>query len=110
VDPEPLALEVSEVRERERVRVQLRGELDLATADVVADHLRRLSARRSTVVLDLDELAFMDASGLRVILTAAQDARNDGWAFTVTRGSAPVRRLIELLDLDGHLPSDGASR
>jgi anti-anti-sigma factor len=108
--PEPRALEVTELRERERMRVRLRGELDLATADLIADHLRRLRARHAAVVLDVDELEFIDASGLRVILTAAQDARNDGWAFTVTRGSAPVRRLIELLDLDEQLPFDGASR
>jgi anti-sigma B factor antagonist len=108
VSPEPRAFEVTDERERERVRVRLRGELDLATADLAADHLNRLRARHATVVLDLDELSFIDASGLRVILTAAQDARNDGWGFTVTRGSAPVRRLIELLDLDAHLPLDGA--
>jgi hypothetical protein len=42
-----------------------------------------------------------------VLLTAAEDARHDGWAFAVTRGSAPVRRLFELLDLDGLLPQDG---
>jgi anti-sigma B factor antagonist len=109
VNPEPLVLEVTELRERQRVRVRLRGELDLATADLAADRLRRLRARHATVVLDLDELEFIDASGLRMVLTAAQDARNDGWEFTITRGSAPVRRLIELLDLDRHLPFDGAS-
>ena len=97
-------LEVTELRETARVRLALRGELDLATADLVADRLRRLRERRETVLLDLDELEFIDAAGLRVVLTAADDARSDGWALTVTRGSAPVRRLFELLDLDRHLP------
>jgi anti-anti-sigma factor len=102
-------LEVTEVRERARVRVRLRGELDLATVDLVADRLRELRARHATVVLDLDELTFIDASGLRVLLTATHDARNDGWAFTVTRGAGPVRRLFEVLDLDTHLPFDPGS-
>jgi anti-anti-sigma factor len=107
VSPEPLLFGVAELRETDRVRVELRGELDLATAEVVAERLRRLRERHDAVVLDLDGLAFIDAAGLRVILTAASDARNDGWAFTVTRGSAPVRRLFALLDLDGVLPFDG---
>ena len=100
-------LEVTELRETARVRFALRGELDLATAGLLAAHLRRLREHRDTVVLDLDELEFIDAAGLRVILRAAHDARSDGWVFTVTRGSAPVRRLFELLDLDAVLPVDG---
>lgn len=90
------------------MRVRLRGELDLATADVVADRLTGLRRRGADVVLDLDELEFIDAAGVRVVLTAAEHARGDGAAFTVTRGSAPVRRLFELLDLDGRLPFEGA--
>jgi anti-anti-sigma factor len=69
----------------------------------------RLRERHATVLLDLDELAFIDARGLRVVLTAAADARNDGWAFTVTRGSARVRRLFEILDLYQDLPFDEAA-
>jgi anti-sigma B factor antagonist len=100
---EPLPLELTELREAARVRLRIRGELDIATADMLDDRLRVLRARREGVLLDLDELAFIDASGLRVILSAAQDARDDGWEFTVTPGSARVRRLFVLLDLDKHL-------
>jgi len=105
--PELPSFEVLELRESALVRVQVRGELDLATADLVADQLRRLRERHETVVLDLDTVEFMDAAGLRVVLTAAEDARRDGWSFTVTHGSAPVRRLFGLLELDGLLPFDG---
>ena len=103
IDP----IEVTELRETARVRLAVRGELDLATADAVADRLRALRERGETVLLDLDELSFMDAAGLRVVLSAADDARNDGWSFTVTRGSAPVRRLYELLDIERLVPLDG---
>jgi anti-anti-sigma factor len=103
---EPLPFEVIEVPEPTRVRVRLHGELDLATAHVVADRLRRLRERGGAVLLDLDQLSFIDASGLRVILAASSDARKDGWAFTVTRGSAPVRRVFELVDAGTHLTFD----
>jgi anti-anti-sigma factor len=104
---ESLPFEVSELHETARVRVELSGELDLATADLVALRLRRLRERHETVVLDLDNLTFIDAAGIRVVLTAAEDARNNGWAFSVTRGSAPVRRLFALLEIDGLVPFDG---
>jgi anti-sigma B factor antagonist len=106
---EPLPLELTELREAARVRLRVSGELDIATADLLADRLRGLRDRQAAVLLDLDDLAFIDASGMRVILGAARDARDDGWEFKVTRGSARVRRLFALLDLDQHLPLDGGS-
>jgi anti-anti-sigma factor len=93
-----------EVRDAGRVRVRLRGELDLATVPVVAGRLRDLGARGEPVLLDLDELAFMDASGIRLMLTAARAAARDGWTFAVTPGSDAVRRLFEMLGLDTELP------
>lgn len=102
-------LEVMEVREDGRVRVRLRGELDLAGAPVVAECLRSLRARRETVLLDLDELDFIDMSGLRVLLRAAEDASRDGWTLTVTRGSPAVRRLRSLVHVDGQPSLDGSS-
>lgn len=107
---EQLLLEVIEVHETGRVRVRLRGELDAASAPAVAARLRALRGPGQRVLLDLDDLAFIDMSGLRVVLAAADDASRDGWAFTVTRGSPAVRRLIELVGVDGRLPFDGSSR
>ena len=97
-------LEIIEVQDDGRIRVLLRGELDLAGAPTVSRHLRTLRERGETVLLDLDELAFIDMSGLRAILAAAEAASRDGGAFSVTRGSASVRRLTDLVQLDGQLP------
>jgi anti-sigma B factor antagonist len=100
-------LEVIELRDAGRVRVRVRGELDLASAPTVSKALQRLRARGEPVLLDLDELEFIDMSGLRVLVAAAQEASRDGWSFTVTRGSAQVRRLVELVRLETQLPVDG---
>ena len=100
-------LEITELREAGRVRVRLRGELDLATAPTLAERLGELRKRRKDVLLDLDELDFIDMSGLRVALLAAQESARDGWAFSATPGSPAVRRLIELVHPDGALPLDG---
>lgn len=65
-----------------------------------------LRERNESVLLDLDGLTFIDASGLRLVLAAVEDSRRDGWAFAVTHGSRQVRRLFVLLVLDRHLPYD----
>jgi anti-anti-sigma factor len=109
VDGRQLALEVLVSRDGTRTRVRLRGELDIATADAVAKRLAVLRERHESVLLDLDELTFIDASGIGLVLDTAEDARRDGWAFAVTRGSWPVRRVVELLELDKHLPYDRES-
>jgi len=95
------------VRDAGRVRLRLRGELDLAGAPTLSGRLRRLRDCDEPVLLDLDELAFIDMSGLRVLMAAAEEASRDGWSFAVTRGSAQVRRLIGLVPLRTQLPLDG---
>lgn len=84
----------------------LRGELDLAGVPTVTERLRDLRGRRERVLLDLDALAFIDAQGLRALLSAAGDAAGDGLLLTVTRGSPAVRRLVALVGVDGQLPLD----
>ena len=65
-----------------------------------------LRERHESVLLDLDGLTFIDVSGVRLVLAAAEDSRRDGWAFAVTRGSRPVRRVFRALELDERLPYD----
>ncbi len=98
------------MREDGQTRVLLRGELDVAGVPRVHAALRGLSERGERVVLDVDELAFIDMSGLRMVVEAAADAVGDGWALSVTPGSPAVRRLLRLVDLDDQAPLDGSPR
>src|SRR3954454_18307254 len=52
-------------------RLTLRGELDLATAGTLEETLSKV---RTPVVLDLKGLTFMDSTGVRVLLEAAERA------------------------------------
>jgi anti-anti-sigma factor len=101
-------LEIIEVREPGRVRV--RGELDMSGAPALDEVLHRLRERGELILLDLDELEFIDMSGLRVVLAAAEQRSGEGGAFAVTRGSQQVRRLLGLVGLDGQLHLDGGLR
>jgi anti-sigma B factor antagonist len=86
------------------VVLTLRGELDLVNAETVATRLDALRAAGQPVLLDLDALDFMDSSGLRVVLNAAEASDASGWPFSVTHGPDQVRRLFESTAVTERLP------
>jgi anti-sigma B factor antagonist len=99
---EPFRLE--ERRNGDRTVLAIHGELDLATVDDVRARLDALRAERRAVVLDLDALEFMDSTGIRLVLQAAQDGAETGWDFAITRGSYAVRRVFQAARIDDRLP------
>ena len=60
------------------LRLTMIGELDLAVADRLSAHLDQLSSDRTRVRLDLSRLEFIDSSGIRVLIRAAQHASRNG--------------------------------
>ena len=80
------------------VWVQVAGELDFATAPALAAALESAMRHELAVVVELDQLDFMDCSGLRVLLDAAERAGASGGSVAVTRVRPPVHRLLELTD------------
>jgi anti-sigma B factor antagonist len=76
----------------DRTLVVAQGELDLATAP---DLETVLAAQTGPVAVDLRELSFVDATGLRVLLQAEARSREDGKNLRFIPGQA-VRRLFDL--------------
>ncbi len=84
--------------------LSLHGELDLASAPLLEHELQDVDlGARGTVVLDLQELEFIDSTGLRTILASQERVRELGGVFAVTRGSAQVQRLLAITRADEHL-------
>jgi anti-anti-sigma factor len=104
----PGIFDIDIVWERDAAVVVVVGEVDMATAPLLEDCLRRASsAPVTTVVLDLDRVTFIDASGLRVLVSHAFSQRA-AKRIRVTQGSPQVRRLLELAGLATVLPlADG---
>jgi anti-sigma B factor antagonist len=90
--------------EKDRVVLGLGGELDLASAPLLQSEIERTEiAAAAIVVLDLQELKFIDSTGLRVLLSAHERSRERGQEFAVTRGSPQVQRLLSITGVDEHL-------
>jgi anti-sigma B factor antagonist len=87
------------------VRVALSGELDMSSALVFDEELRRIEADDlpRTVVLDLRKLKFLDSTGLRLILSAHSRARRCGRRLRIVPGSDAVKRIFRLTGMDNRL-------
>ena len=95
---------VEESRQGETIVLTLHGELDLVSAGAVAARLDALRAAGVPVLLDLDALDFMDSSGLRMVLNAAEASDAGDWEFALTPGPEQVRRLFESTCVTERLP------
>jgi anti-anti-sigma factor len=83
----------------------LSGESDLASGPELETVVRGLcSSGTSDLVLDLKDLEFIDSTGLRAILIAANLCEESGRNFRLIRVSESVRRVFEVSGIDGVLP------
>ena len=95
---------VQSERKGETHVIGLAGELDLGGAPRLEDELRRAEATdASSIVVDLQELEFIDSTGLRLLLMAAERSRDSG-RLTLIPGPPQVQRVFELTDLVARLP------
>lgn len=91
-------------REPDRVVLELHGELDLLGAPALEEAIKRVEADSpAIVVLDLQDLQFVDSAGLRVILAAHERSQQQAWDFALTRGTEQVRRLFAIAGIGEHL-------
>ena len=78
-------------------RIALEGELDIATAPVVGDHIARFEeAGAAAIMLDLRDLTFVDCSALRIFLAARERSKANGHRFILVGDNLRVRRLFKL--------------
>ena len=76
--------------------IELIGEIDLSNVDAVRMSIEpALSTPHDQIVFDLDRLAFLDSSGIALVLWAAAQARS----VELRRPTDIVRRIIEVTGL-----------
>ena len=78
--------------------VTLKGELDIASADGVADAI--VSVDGATVVVDLSGLTFMDSTGISALVVARRRIQENGEGqLVVARPTHIVRTALEIVGL-----------
>jgi len=97
------SLSLRSMRDGDAHVVELIGELDLDGASAVEEELLAVEASDAeSIVVDLSNLEFIDSTGIRLIVMAAD--RSEGGRFALLRGPKQVHRVFEITDLADRLP------
>jgi anti-anti-sigma factor len=90
-----------------RTVIRVAGEVDVATSTLLAAAVARAmetgAAGRTELVVDLAQVRFIDASGVNVLLSATSRARSADRTLVLRSPSRAVRRMLDVLRLDGVL-------
>jgi len=96
----------------DRIVAHAVGEVDLATAPLLHEALRKATAARGArqVVINLTKVDFFGAIGLTVLLTATRDGEDTGVSvLVVTHPGQPAHRVITITDLHHELELIGSA-
>jgi anti-sigma B factor antagonist len=96
--------ELTTDEQADSVQIRMRGDLDISTAPRLEEELLRLEAQGpATIVLHLENLAFMDSTGLRLLITADARAREHSRRLVLVRGNKMIQRVLRITRLDERL-------
>jgi anti-sigma B factor antagonist len=98
------ALTIRTRREPGCVVVTVVGEVDIATVGRLRARLSALAADGVPLVADLDQVSFIDATGLGALAGAAREAADQGGSMYVVCAGAQTRRLFRVTGLDRQIP------
>jgi anti-sigma B factor antagonist len=97
----PMSLSMTASSAGARTVLEVRGEVDVHTATQLQDRLLALiAAGRQPVVVDLTGLSFLDSTGLGVLVTARNQAQQDGAELRLVCTSDRMLKLFRITGLD----------
>lgn len=82
--------------------IMLKGEFDVANVDELQANAQQALARASVthIVVDLEQVTFMDATALGALIGLREDAARGSLSLALSNVPARVRRLLEITELD----------
>jgi anti-sigma B factor antagonist len=86
------------------VVVTVAGEVDIATVAELRERLAALAVSGVPLVADLDQVSFIDATGLGALAGAAREATEHGTSLHLVCAQPQTRRLFRVTGLDRQIP------
>ncbi|RKS06168.1 SpoIIAA-like anti-anti-sigma regulatory factor [Nocardiopsis sp. Huas11] len=91
--------------ESHSVIVAIAGELDIATAADLQEHIQSaIEDHGPWLILDLSELDFMDSSGLNVVINAYRTVRELHGSLALAALNERVTKVVRLVGLHRQVP------
>ncbi|HEY1004677.1 MAG TPA: STAS domain-containing protein, partial [Streptosporangiaceae bacterium] len=98
------ALSIEVRHEQDYAIVTAAGEIDISTVTRMRECLFELAASGRPLVADLDQVSFIDSTGLAALVGTAKRANARGGGLYVVCGRPQIRQLFRLTGLDGRIP------
>lgn len=99
-----MALEISSEITDEKAIIRIEGEVDVSNASELRDALdTALADGAKEVEADFAEVAYIDSTGIGVLVGAAHRAQESGSVFVVANPQKNVERVFTLLGVDKDL-------
>jgi anti-sigma B factor antagonist len=81
-------------------RVRVSGEVDIQTSPLLDKELQKvLDQGVSSILVDLDEVTFLDSTGLSVLIAALKRCQASGGELRLVSPRSNVRRVLEITGL-----------
>lgn len=85
----------------ERYTIRVSGEVDISNADKLREAIDfSLEQPTEEICLDLTDVAYIDSTGIGVLVGAAHHAADHGKGFSAINAQAGVMRVAQLLGVD----------
>jgi len=98
------AITIRSRREPGYVVATVAGEVDIATVARLRERLSALASAGLPLVADLDQVSFIDATGLGALVGVARRAAAHGAGLYVVCARPQTRRLFRVTGLDRQIP------
>ena len=99
---EALTIEVQ--HEQGYAIVAVAGEIDISTVTGLRECLFELAASGRPLLVDLDQVTFIDSAGLSVLVGTAKRAAAHGGSLYAACARPKIRKLFRLTGLDRRIP------
>jgi anti-sigma B factor antagonist len=98
------ALTVEIRQEQGYAIVTVAGEIDISTVTRLRERLFERATSGTPLVVDLDQVSFIDSVGLAVLVGTANRAAEHGGSLQVASGRPKIHQLLRLTGLDRRIP------
>lgn len=99
-----MELGISTTATSERSVIKVSGEVDISNADALRDAINlAMDQAPGEVRLDFANVAYIDSTGVGVLVGAARSAEEHAKQFSVVRAQPTVMRVVQLLGVDGEI-------
>ena len=98
---------LSDASDTQTTTVKVAGEIDVSNAGALQEALERACELGRRIVVDIEGVSYMDASGVNALLAVANQTGDAHQGLSSQQPSPNVRKVLGVLGLIHHLGLDG---